>query len=681
MKKCILLLFFSFCCTSWLNAQVSSSKEIEQHLDKIDSLIKNQELLNAHSEMVDLEKKHEKLLKGNAYFHYVKARLLFHHAADLEGSEKEYLQARNLYEKARDHRKVAVINGNLSNVYLDQSNLPKAKEVHKKAMEFYESKPEEQLDYFILLSNYARIFLTEGDYLQAATYYLEVLDYYEKEGTEKQKGRAHAQVGLAYDYANMFKQAEHYYGKAIEYRIAAADTLGLINTYNNMGILNKNQGRSLEAIGYYQHALTLANATQLDQHKINPLINLGVVHRILEKYPEAVIYYEQALQVSQKLQNEGRVYDIYNNLSHLYIVQKNYQKAFEYSKLATTYMEKTQNLEDLVSYSYNHALALNGLGRHKEAFEVLLQRSWNADSLYNLENARNMADMSAKYETSKKEQQIDLLSHESNLQKLKLRQREWALGISILILGLSILTFNLLIRQRKLKVSIQLKEEIQRQQELSTRAVLQAEEQERRRMAADLHDGVGQWLSVALLHLNHLKKELHTQAPTLIDVAMTAIKTVEDSYDEMRSISHQMMPHALLKVGLVSAVKEFVHQLNKHDIVVNLHVHGLKGTLEEQLETTLYRVIQESVNNVVKHAQATRLSIQLQQDTEGITVSVEDNGIGFSKDHREFTSGIGLSNIQSRVNLLNGFLEIDTEPGKGTQITVFIPQVPSPQTH
>ncbi|RZL15237.1 MAG: sensor histidine kinase, partial [Pedobacter sp.] len=146
-----------------------------------------------------------------------------------------------------------------------------------------------------------------------------------------------------------------------------------------------------------------------------------------------------------------------------------------------------------------------------------------------------------------------------------------------------------------------------------------------------------------------------------------------DSYDEMRAISHQMMPNALIKSGLASAVKEFLNKINKDIIKINLETIGLKDRLDEKTETVLYRVIQETVNNVIKHSGANRMDIIIINDDEGVTATVEDNGKGFDKSKVELKSGIGINNIYSRVEFLKGTVDIDTAPGKGTLVAIYIP--------
>ncbi|MCY1526893.1 Oxygen sensor histidine kinase NreB [compost metagenome] len=226
--------------------------------------------------------------------------------------------------------------------------------------------------------------------------------------------------------------------------------------------------------------------------------------------------------------------------------------------------------------------------------------------------------------------------------------------------------------RRQLKAKSQLQEEINKQQDLAARAVLDAEERERRRIAGDLHDGVGQMLSAALLNLNLLFKRLDLNEENSRQ-ATHSLSLVNDCYDEMRSISHQMMPNALIKAGLASAVKEFLNKIDSNILKINLEVIGLNQRLDEQTETVIYRVIQETVNNVIKHAEASKLNISLIKDEEGITVTIEDNGKGFDKSKGNLKAGIGITNMLSRVAFLKGTLDIDTAPGKGTLVAIHLP--------
>lgn len=133
------------------------------------------------------------------------------------------------------------------------------------------------------------------------------------------------------------------------------------------------------------------------------------------------------------------------------------------------------------------------------------------------------------------------------------------------------------------------------------------------------------------------------------------------------------MPNALLKAGLASAIKEFIDKIDSRLLKINLHTEGLNERLESNVETVLYRVIQECVNNVIKHSGASTLDISLIKDSDGISATIEDNGKGFNTKSKEKFEGIGLKNITSRVEFLKGTIDFDSSPGNGTLVAIHVP--------
>jgi signal transduction histidine kinase len=151
------------------------------------------------------------------------------------------------------------------------------------------------------------------------------------------------------------------------------------------------------------------------------------------------------------------------------------------------------------------------------------------------------------------------------------------------------------------------------------------------------------------------------------------IHLVDDSCKEVRHVSHNMMPHALLKSNLASAIRDFLDKIDKKTLEIHFYSEGLDERLNSNTENVLYRVIQECVNNVIKHAGATELDISVIRDKEGISATIEDNGKGFDTADKEKFEGIGLKNILTRVEYLKGTVEFDSAPGRGTAIGLHVP--------
>ena len=282
------------------------------------------------------------------------------------------------------------------------------------------------------------------------------------------------------------------------------------------------------------------------------------------------------------------------------------------------------------------------------------------------DNEETIARLTTKYQTVKKEKIIEQ-------QKTDLNRRNYLIwGLSLFSL-LLIATAWTLYQRYKLKQQKKLQEAIMQQQDLATSAVLEAEENERQRIAADLHDGVGQLLTAARLNMEALSEKLHIENENERFIYNKALALVDESCKEVRNVSHNIMPNSLIKFGLGNAIKDFIDKIESNQLSINLNVVGLIEPLDSKVELIIYRVIQEAINNVIKHSKANQLDLSIQKDQEGLRISIEDNGIGFNKSDLQKSNGIGMKNIMARVEFLKGEIDIDTRPGSGTLIAIFIP--------
>ena len=305
-------------------------------------------------------------------------------------------------------------------------------------------------------------------------------------------------------------------------------------------------------------------------------------------------------------------------------------------------------------------------GNDKKALEYLNKMMVVKDSLATEAMTKKIANLQSMYETDKREKEL-------LLQKEQLSKQRYLIIALIIFFVFVVLMMYMLFIKKQLKQEAKMQSEISRQQGLATQAVLQAEEKERKRIAGDLHDGVGQMMSAVKMNLSSLAAKINLTNENDIALLDKTILLVDESCKEVRSVSHNMMPNALLKAGLSSAVKEFIDKIDHSKLQVNLYTEGLQDRLGNNLETVLYRVIQEIVNNVIKHAAANQLDISLIKDADGISCTVEDNGKGFNMASMQNVEGIGLKNIQTRINYLKGTVEWDSFNGKGTLVAIHVP--------
>lgn len=206
------------------------------------------------------------------------------------------------------------------------------------------------------------------------------------------------------------------------------------------------------------------------------------------------------------------------------------------------------------------------------------------------------------------------------------------LVVLLAALVLSFFLFRLFYYRYKFKQEQKLQQELVKEELKRSKAILESEENERQRLARELHDGVGQLLSASKLNLSSLTSNKCTPEEKLR--LQQSMDTLDDSIKEIRYISHNMVPDVLLNFGFVRAVQDFISRVNQTN---KLKIHFESNGFEESMldntgKLMLYRIIQESVNNTIKYAEATQVSIQLSADTTEISLLMEDNGKGFDVD-------------------------------------------------
>jgi signal transduction histidine kinase len=383
------------------------------------------------------------------------------------------------------------------------------------------------------------------------------------------------------------------------------------------------------------------------------------------EYEKATALFKKCIPLDTKFNNKRLLSDTYLNLGNVFMMQNKPNEAIPF-------LDSSIILADAVGYKVGKQNSLQLLsdaykakGNDKKALEYLNKMIVVKDSLVNETREKKIVELQALYETDKKEK--ELLFQKEQLSK----QRYVMLGIAVAAI-MSLLSMYLLYRRKQLKQEAKLQQEIIKQQDIATKSVLEAEENERKRIAGDLHDGVGQMMSAVKMNLSSLAAKINLSNSSDVQLLDKTILLVDESCKEVRSVSHNMMPNALLKSGLSFAVKEFIEKIDHDKLQVNLYTEGLQERLSNNVETVLYRVIQETVNNVIKHAAANQLDISLIKDADGISCTIEDNGKGFDAS-KESYDGIGLKNIQTRINYLKGTVEWDSSANKGTLVAIHVP--------
>lgn len=368
----------------------------------------------------------------------------------------------------------------------------------------------------------------------------------------------------------------------------------------------------------------------------------------------------KGLAIAEKFKNRYEIRQLLYQKARILDAQQDWAGAKEvllrmynegYVELAT---DKQQLFQDLAGIE-------NHLGNNQQAYNWMVKHAQISEEIYQQETKAKITELEAKYNYAQKEKELILATAKAKKQ----RQMVWltALTAAIALIGLYFWYKN-----KRARTIQQLKQ--QQQIELG-KALLEGEEKERSRLARDLHDGLGGMLAGIKLNLSQMvatKQQLERH-----DLNQT-IDRLGISVNELRRISRNMMPESLLQSGLQVAIKDLCDESTLPGLKVNFNAFDLQENFAPQVKVMIYRIIQELVNNVVKHAGASKVMVQCSQSDDYFFITVEDNGKGFSLDLVPKTSQ-GLKNLRSRVALLKGKMDIETsEEGTIINIELYVGQ-------
>ena len=318
-------------------------------------------------------------------------------------------------------------------------------------------------------------------------------------------------------------------------------------------------------------------------------------------------------------------------------------------------------------------------GNLGKAFEYQKRYIIVNDSMKKEKVEAQMAEIEVKYQNEKKEKEILQLQKSNAIQSLALQKQStfnyFLIGSIITLLVISILGYRNLRHRQQLAIQ---RDQLQQQrirelekdrQLVAVDSLLKGQEEERSRMARDLHDGLGGMLSGVKLSLGAMKGNIILSEENG-NLFSRVLDQLDHSINEMRRVAHNMMPEALVKLGLQQAIQDYCDGLAESIATkFKVQIHGLEKRMEESTEIVIYRIVQELLNNIVKHANATEVLVQLMRHDGNLTITIEDNGNGFDVGSSE-NKGSGLGNVRSRVDYLKGQMDIQSHPGKGTSIHI-----------
>ncbi len=527
---------------------------------------------------------------------------------------------------------------------------------------------------------YARLYNYQSDYSTAVDYLLKAAELIDQSTSAKLKDQ------LPQTYGNIGHNliAEKQFEKGIEYEKRA---LALKNYPNEaryrvllyLDIFDAYIQLNNEMIAkrYLDSAIIMNRS--IENVVLTTLVanNEGYFYECINDLPKSLAAYTKAYQLCDSTHNDYLKAEVGDNISKLYFKIRRYIEAETYAKESNAIGKKLKEYK-VVASTYDVLKKIASLsGNYKAALNFAELNRQYADSATNKETQKEILTLESKYQSQKKEREIAALTVANTQQELEVVKRNRLLIVGgvlssaiILIIGLfyrNIRQKQMLTEREKILQLEQIKFLERQQQVISLQSMINGQEAERTRIAKDLHDGLGGLFSTVKMYFSTLQHD--TPALKENELFQKSYAIVDTASVEVRRIAHNMMPEVLMKLGLANAVKDLCDNISAGKLLtVSLEVHGMTKRLNATTEIMLFRIIQELLNNVIKHANATEAIIQFIRENERLSVIVEDNGRGFNTKEGDEDKHAGIATIQSRVNYLNGKMSIDSQKNIGTTV-------------
>lgn len=511
---------------------------------------------------------------------------------------------------------------------------------------------------YFLLGDFEKIMVISSDGLHAA----------EKIGDTERMAHFNNVLGCILLKLNNLQGAKNYFeqelalGKKMnDQKIIGHALLNLVDFFQSV----KDYYSAVQSAQNAMKAYRSLNDKTIEERMAFCNYKISQSYKLWGKDKEAIIYSTRVMNAIPGIKGVN-MYDRAGytiNAAELLIRTGNFTNAFNqlYDGLA---IAKAAGHREYTRDAYEQMAKAYRLSGHFDSAFVYQQKFYDLrDSLANENNARAVLQAESNLQLEKQKRSQDLAIA---------NQKMWRnIIIAVAILAFLILAF--FYYRYRLKQKNYYQQQLMRQQNELFNAVSVAQEQERKRIAQDLHDSLGSVLSAARLKLGALKDTY--PGIEARDHLISSMQLIDEASSELRNISHNIMPATLSKLGLVPALRNLAETISSMGLLqVNFIHYGLTERLNEQLELSIYRIILELINNTVKHSGADQLTIQIIGHPDHINLSAEDNGHGFDFSHEmEAKKGIGLANIMSRVDYLKGEINVDSHPGSGTSVIIDLP--------
>jgi signal transduction histidine kinase len=518
-----------------------------------------------------------------------------------------------------------------------------------------------------IYNNLGNIYTFRGDFEQSMHDYERAIELAKQYRAELPLSTLYNNISIALNHLQQPHKALYYLEKGEELAIANREYYSLADIYNNKGFAYATLNLPEQSMSSFRSAIQTARAHGYMNTLYSAYVNMGVISINANHFGAAIAALEKAGTI------EGSINPYYQNqriftLGAAYLKLKKYKLAEAYLKQSVALCEKLDILSESLKAHQLLAEVYAETNRFREAFDHRSIEKRLSDSLNKKEMLDAVSRMDIKYRTALKDQELVKRQLTINRQRGDIGLRNmWIAGVSICLVLLSAFFF---LRWKNYRHKQRLKNEqllnLEKQQELNVmKAIMSGEEQERIRLAREIHDGIMVRFSVIKMNLSALAGNGQSHFDT--ERLKPVLGQLDDATDDLRRTAHNLMPDMLLEEGLPQAVYYFCKNLKKNvPFRVMFQPLGDIPRLPVQFELSIYRIIQELVQNIIKHAEATEVIVQLSFEHQLLSVTVEDNGKGIPEGYSQ--DGMGIKSISARVLSMNGRMGIDGKENVGTSV-------------
>ncbi len=598
-------------------------------------------------------------------------------------------EARELAEKINYQQGILQCLLTTGNYYRSKNKWGSSMETYNQILVFCESVKDDSLrerSKMMAYNNLGGIYNFNGDFQQSLSYRLKSMEIVEKLMPENYNNRAIIYLNIASDYRQLKIPS-----KGIEYLNKTAGIFQKLNDrlkmefyfeYYQNNISSDSTLRAVTMLDSIQQGLTqfdLSDFQQSDYALMLAKLRGNYALLTLKNPEEAMKQYTRSLDYARQLENDQEMNESRYNIGLAFLQKKNFGEAIRFMQVAYD-SSSGQNLKNLAFKIAGSLAEAYSLTSQPAKANIFLKKALELQlEIYDEDKTRELNFLEARYQSEKKEKEITSLRLSNTEKELAVTKRNRLILIGGISASALLLVLGLLFRTNRQKRLIAEKDQklkqdqirfLERQQQVvSLQSMVNGQETERTRIAKDLHDGLSGMFSTVKMYfstLQHEKEELKQHY-----TFTKSVELIDNAAEEIRRIAHNMMPEVLMKLGLVHAVQDMCGNISAGKLLqVQLQSYGMEKRMNASTEIMLYRIIQELLNNIMKHAQATEAIVQFNRTGNRMVVTVEDNGRGFSLMENDNHKHAGLDTIKSRVDYLNGNITIDSQKEIGTTVVM-----------